>query len=189
MPIFFRGAGVGTYWHNNDARVLGFTPKSPGVSPGASRMMQHVARGSHTSPYLSFSRSFGIAWAYGVVGTSIATQQNPGYVYELDIPDPLPPGVTLLDPLQEVAKTLGNPPGGSYQHDGQQDFLLGVVDPLNHAARLTAAIRQPPGSSGTPRGATLTLELETLVRTLRDAEVLALGNIPAAWVVYRHDVW
>src|ERR1700730_13753386 len=35
-------------------------------------------------------------------------------------------------------------------------------------------VRFPPGMAGTPRYPNLTIELETMVRALRDAEVLAL---------------
>jgi hypothetical protein len=31
--------------------------------------------------------------------------------------------------------------------------------------------------------------METLVRVLRDAEILAVGNIPAAYIRRRIDVW
>jgi hypothetical protein len=49
---------------------------------------------------------------------------------------------------------------------------------------LIAPCRQPPPASGTSRPPILKpeLELETLVRSLRDAEILAVGNIPAACV-------
>ncbi len=51
MPIFYRGAGVGTYWHQHDARLTGFMPKSPTVVSSVDRIMQHVARGTISSPY------------------------------------------------------------------------------------------------------------------------------------------
>ena len=48
---------------------------------------------------------------------------------------------------------------------------------------------QPPVSEGTPRPPNLTIELETLVRALRDAEILAHGNIPATCVKNRLEVY
>ena len=48
---------------------------------------------------------------------------------------------------------------------------------------------QPPSSEGTPRTPNLTIELETLVRALRDAEILAHGNIPPAAVKSRFEVY
>lgn len=52
----------------------------------------------------------------------------PTYVYEIEIPDPLPGEVQILDPVKEVAKIL-LPPAmrPSYQHDGSQEFLIGVI--------------------------------------------------------------
>lgn len=41
----------------------------------------------------------------------------------------------------------------------------------------------------TPRSPNLSLELETFVRALRDAEILAYGTIPAACVVNCFDVY
>ena len=48
---------------------------------------------------------------------------------------------------------------------------------------------QPPASEGTPRSPNLTIELETLVRALRDAEILAHGNIPVTCVKNRFEVY
>jgi len=59
MPIFYRGAGVGTYWHQHDARLTGFMPKAPTIVSSVDRVMQHVARGSISSPYISLTRSYG----------------------------------------------------------------------------------------------------------------------------------
>lgn len=42
MPIFYRGAGISTYWHTNDARVSGSTPQSPGTLPSSNRLMYHL---------------------------------------------------------------------------------------------------------------------------------------------------
>ena len=42
---------------------------------------------------------------------------------------------------------------------------------------------------GTPRPPNLSLELETFVRSLRDAEILAYGTIPATCVVNCFDVF
>jgi len=56
MPIFYRGDGVGTYWHENDARLSGFTSQSPGIVPSIDRLMHHIARGMVNSPYISLTR-------------------------------------------------------------------------------------------------------------------------------------
>jgi hypothetical protein len=69
------------------------------------------------------------------------------------------------------------------------NFLLGVVNPTAMAVHLTAPIRQPPGSTGISRAANLSIELETFVRALRDADVLVVGTIPAACVINRDGVY
>jgi len=55
MPIFYRGAGVGTYWHSNNAQQTGFTPRSPGTSATINALMHYIARGTVTSPYISLT--------------------------------------------------------------------------------------------------------------------------------------
>ena len=79
--------------------------------------------------------------------------------------------------------------GPPYQHDGLPDFLLGIVDPGNMGHFLAQHAKQPPSSEGTPRSPNLTIELETLVRALRDAEILAHGIIPAICVKNNFDVY
>jgi hypothetical protein len=55
--------------------------------------------------------------------------------------------------------------------------------------RCSAAIRRYDGfvAKYTSRPANLTIQLETLVRALRDAEVLIMGAIPHTYVTGRHD--
>ena len=184
MPIFYRGAGPGSFWDLNDACVSGFRSQAPGIAPGPDRLILHIAKGTVSSPYISLTRSYGVARDYAIntgVAVSVATAQNPGYVYEIDLNDPLPLGLVLLDPVREVAKNAPGPLDPiSYQHDGPQSFLLGVIDPRTMKRHLSADYVQPPPSTGTRRPPTLTAVLECLVRALRDAEILAVGNIPRA---------
>jgi hypothetical protein len=193
MPIFYRGAGPGTYWDSHDARLTGFTSQSPGMSATLNRLMQHVARGTVNSPYVSLTRSFSIAHYYATnTGRTVrlATAVNPGFVYEIELNDPLPPGLHLLDPIREVANNSSGPLSAvSYHHDGPRGFLLGVIEPERMKRYLKTNALQPPPGGGTPRPPNLTLELETLVRTLRDAEILALGAIPAVAVVSRYPIY
>lgn len=67
--------------------------------------------------------------------------------------------------------------------------MLGVVDPINMRKFLTQHAPQPPASAGTPRTPNLTIALETLVRTLRDAEILAEGIIPESCVNHQFEVY
>jgi hypothetical protein len=151
--------------------------------------MSHIRVGTTTSPYISLSRSFGVARDYALVGAaSIADPSNPGFVYEIELAEPLPAGLEILDPVQEIARTL-NPPlaSPSYHHDGDRRFVLGVIDPGNNPGFLTATIHTALPSA-TPRPPNLSEQLETLLRALRDAELHAVGNIPATCVVDRFAV-
>jgi hypothetical protein len=190
MPIFYRGAGVGTYWHQHDARLTGFMPKTPMIVPSVDRVMQHVARGTISSPYISLTRSYGVAWSYAVgFGRAQLTPSRPAYVYEIELENPLPQGLQLIDPVKEIILAVASPLAAiTYQHDGLPNFLLGVIDPDNMRKFLDEQSPQPPPASGTPRRPNLTIELETIVRSLRDAEILAIGNIPAALIRQRIEV-
>jgi hypothetical protein len=153
--------------------------------------MAHIARATTTTPYVSLTRSYGVAETYArEAGGTFPTGAAPAYVYEIDIPDPVPDGITVIDPVKAVAATLPSPVASlSYFHDGDKDFILGVASPARMAAYLNAPIRQPPNSGGAFRSANLTIELETLVRALRDAEILVLGTVPASLVgSVRHDI-
>jgi len=190
MPIFYRGAGVGTYWHERDARLNGFTSKKPGAVHSIDRLMEHIARADVNSPYISLTRSYGVAYVYAVhFGRAQPTETNPGYIYEIELSGPLPPGLHLLDPVKEVAKAAPEPLDlMCYQHDGLPDFILGLVNPREMGQSLKPLRPQPPPGGGSPIPR-LTIQLETLVRTLRDAEILAVGNIPATYVRNRYEVW
>ncbi len=192
MAIFYRGAGIGTYWYDNEPVKQGFIARAPGMESTTNRLMFHIARSTINSPFISMTRSYGVAWRYAIVNSERApTPSDPAYVHEIEIQEPLPPGLHLLDPVKEVAGLLPSPasPGPPYQHDGLPDFLIGIVNPRNMGHFLRQASLQPPGSEGTPRTPNLTIELETLVRALRDAEILAQGAIPATCVRNRFDVY
>ena len=192
MAIFYRGAGINTYWYLNDPIEQGFVARTPGMTPTTTRQMLHIARSTVNSPFISLTRSYGVAWHYAMLSSErIPTLRDPAYVHEIEIQEPLPSGLHLLDPVKEVAQMLPSPIslGPPYQHDGLPDFLLGVVDPGRMENFLTQYAKQPPSSEGTPRPANLTIELETLVRALRDAEILAHGIIPATCVKNSFDVY
>ena len=184
MPIFYRGAGVGTYWHpsNNDARLLGFSPHFPGMPRTHSRLMQHIAVATTSSPHVSLTRSWGVALSYARNGRAQAVQADPAYIYEIELDEPLPLGLILLDPVREVANAVPPPTGMPYQHDGSPDFLLGVVDPTGQEQFLNQIRPHPAGAVARP--ANLSMELTTIVRALRDAEILAVGAIPSHCVTH-----
>jgi hypothetical protein len=110
MPIFYRGAAIGTYWHSHDARKVGFTPQSPGMQANTNRLANHIVRGTVASPFISLTRSYGVAWSYAVfLSRTQPRRSQPAYVYEIEIDDPPPLGLQLLDPIKEVANALPPP--------------------------------------------------------------------------------
>jgi hypothetical protein len=189
VAIFYRGAGVGTYWHMNDGRLSGLTPTSPGMMHSTDRVIQHVYNGLTQSPYVSLSCSYSVALNYAMeAGMMQPTALNPAYVYEVEINDTH--RVHLIDPVKEVAAGAPNPlDSHQYQHNGHPNVLLGVVWALL-APLLRVAVVLPPGAA---TSATHTVNigphLWAIVAALRDAEILAIGTIPAACIAKRHSVY
>jgi hypothetical protein len=146
MATFYRGAGVGTYWHANDARLSGFTAHLPGAARTTPSLINHIKNGTTTSPFVSMTRSYSVAWNYAVyAGRAVPTAAAPAFVYEIVINDPPPVGLAVLDPLLEIAGAVPPPLSPfSYQHDGLPSFLMGVLDPVTMGHHLTAPIQQPP---------------------------------------------
>jgi hypothetical protein len=188
MALFYRGAGPGSHWHVHDAREFGFVPHFPEQTASVSRLIHHITRATRMSPYISFSHSYGVALAYALVGSGgFATPENPGYVYEVEISDDKE--CEVLDPVQEIAKSLPHPwLDPNYRHDGEPTFLLGVVDLVNRRASLQAHCLFPPLSNGTSRTPHLSEQLEGMVRALRDAEILVKGIVPRTLVKCRYEV-
>lgn len=197
MATFYKGAGVGTHWHDNNSRQTGFTARAPQAIPTTDALIDHIATSTVNSPYISLTRSYAVAWHYamwgGTAGT-IPTRNNPGYVYEIEINNSLPTEIKLFDPIKQVALSLQDPADvdvetefSFYQHNGLPNFLLGVVDPQNMSGFQVGRQPQPPGP-GERCSPNLTPQLETLVNALRDAEILVHGHIPASCVKNRFDV-
>ena len=191
MAIFYRGAAIGTYWHANDARLSGFTPQQPSQQPSLDRLMNHIVYGTVTSPYVSLTRSYGIALNYAIeLSRTPPSATDPAFVYEIEIADPLPPGLSVLDPLREVVESFPQPESDyTYHHNGDNRYLLGVINPTSMRRYLRQMVKQPPPGGGTPSSPLLTLQLQTIVRALRDAEVLAFGTIPRSALRARYGVW
>jgi hypothetical protein len=183
----YKGVGVGTFNHKTDFRKVGIEPRSPSPRRASVHdVCQHVARGTTTSPFISFSRSYGVAYNYAlnysIMEPSIS---SPAFVYEIAIPDGA--RVEIIDPVLLVASQQNGPLGSpSYHHDGEQGFLKYVLDPTERLYGAPMALR-PPGM-GAPAAARLEIELETISFALRDAEILVEGNIEKDWVKFRYDV-
>lgn len=188
MPIFYRGAGVGTYWHINDPRISGFLPHSPGVTASADRVKEHIAHVNTTSPYISLTRSYGVARSYALgFGRSKPTASAPAFVWEIELNDPC--GVSLVDPVKIVAAQLPSPLDPlSYHHDGAPICLVGLID-VAQGHLLNTPCPVPPNSNPPAQSPNISLELKTMIFALRDAEVLAIGAIPAACVACRHEIY
>lgn len=162
-------------------------PGALSISKGA---VPDLARGQgHTAP--TYSVGFPGSISHGHRGpapceircSSRPSRQpgfHPAFVYEIELDDPPSMQIEVIDPVVELAKSSGSPLAhNTYHHDGDMDFLLGVVDPIRMKACLESEVRNPPGSGATPRPANLSITLETMVRALRDAEILVIGTIPS----------
>ncbi len=195
MATYYKGAGIGTHWHTNDPRKIGFTPRSPESSPDTETIIEHVSTSTLNSPFVSLSRSYAVAWHYAInSGADEPTHDNPGYVYVIEIMNPLHSNLKLIDPVREVGFSLHDPnyiisdeSHYAYQHNGLPNFPFSVVDPINQSEFQIGRQPQPPGP-GAPCPPNLTVQLEALVNALRDAEILVHGHIPSDFVKDRHNV-
>jgi len=184
MAIFYKGIPVGTFWHLHDPASVGFTPRSPMAAHHLDRIINHVGRAQTvSSPYVSLTLSFSVAWIYA----NTALSATPGFIYEIELNDPLPLGATLLDPVKELAAAVLSPlvlvGSNPYQHDGYPDLLVGLVG-TRRSRLIHRVIKQPPGNP--PRSAYISPALETFVRALRDAEMLVFGSIPASCIKQKY---
>lgn len=189
MPLFYRGAGVGTWWHTNDPRINGFAAHSPATLASPVRLMEHIQTGPHASPYISLTRSYGVALHYAMeFGRARPTDSTKAYVWEIELNDPLPPNLKLYDPLTVIAELIPSPLASiSYQHDGAPTCLVGLID-LAQAPRLAEPRPMPPNANPPHMAPNVSAELKALMFALRDAEILAIGTIPAACVRTRYEV-
>jgi hypothetical protein len=185
MPLLYRGVANGTHWHRNDARVSGFTAHSRGISHSVNIMMMHICQATVFTPYISLTSSLGVACSYaGVASSGMATAASPGYVYTIDIPNPLPPDIQLYDAVHEIATTIpSHLPQTLYQHEGRPEYLLGVAD-SSFSHHLLSYYFDPAGHLTSQNDAP-SQYLRTLVHALRDAELLAYDSIPAKYIKHR----
>lgn len=183
---YYRGAGIGTYWHTRDAEISGLIAASGGATSGPKEIFNHIVNQLvQTSPYISLTRSWEVAESYARYnGYALPSPSVPAYVYEIELDAHM---VTLIDPVKELALVLASPFDRLfYQHDGGQDVLLGLVDPLRFGHILSRPIRTP--GPATPRGPTISDDLHTVIRALRDSEVFALTFIPHSCITHKHSI-
>lgn len=195
MATYYKGAGVGSHWHIHDSRKIGFTARSSERNPTTDVLIEHIATSTLNSPYISLTRSYAVAWDYAMIGeTDRPTPDNPAYIYEIEINNSSPSDIKLIDPIKEVAQSFLEPlevntpeEYSYYQHNGLQSYLLGVVNPQEMDRYLFGRLPAPPGP-GTEYPLQPKTQLKTLINTLRDAEILILGDIPRSCVKNRFDV-
>jgi hypothetical protein len=187
MPVFlYKGVGVGTHHHPTDLRLSGIAPANPGGVHSPPNVEKHIAHGSKTTPYVSLTKSYGVARDYAMNGGFHApTLAVPAYVYEFLVPD----NVSTIDPVAYIASHYTNPlVSPSYHHDGDQQFLGFVAYPTSYPTSPGPAPR-PPGAAPATSTPMLHIQLEAIVFALRDAEVLVNGNIPTSWFNHRYDIY
>jgi hypothetical protein len=198
MPRFYKGMGVGTFHQTTDLRTIGINSWMPSSLYNVNTVMQHIARGTTTGPCVSLTRSYSVAEEYAIdASRAFPSSSTPVYVYEISIPAPPPTGVRVVDPVFMVASHHNNALASpSYHHDGDMNFFARSCRPHRNGyisfgmgTYLRSPIRAPKGSATTLRPANLSIELETFVRAMRDAEVLVLGAIPSMHVINRYDVF
>jgi hypothetical protein len=190
MPLFYKGVPASTYYSNVDLRVGGLVARSPTATRTVQDVVRHISDGTINSAYVSLTRSYTVAEEYAFSCRMPPTSTNPGYVWEVQIDDPPPAGVMILDPVHTISESKKDVlAAGSYHHDGGQNVLMGIVSPATMGHVLLSPVKDPPMSGRTPRAPHISRELEALVRALRDSEVLALGNLPRRCFVARHTVF
>ncbi len=175
MATFYKGAGIGTYWHTRDSRRVGFTARSPANHPETEVLIEHIATSTVNSPYISLTRSYAVAWHYAVFSSKREPGPGrPAYIYEIEIDDSLPHGLNVLDPAKEVIHILPQPLRGVVNLDYIEDLLGGQTS-------------QAPNVGG---GFSPSVELQLIALTFaqRDAEVLVYGYIPPFCVKHRFEV-
>ena len=132
---------------------------------------------------MSLALSYGVAFSYALLGKARPTKNVVAYVYEIEVGGRVSTRASLANPVKEVAEAAPAPTAAiNYQHGGDPYFILGVANPNTMWRGAQRPIKQPPGSAPTPKTPTLTIELETLTRALRDAEILAEGELPASGI-------
>jgi len=191
MPtLLYKGVGVNTYLYPTDLRKMGIAARNSGAAMNDIAVQQHIARGTTFSPCISLTKSFGVASDYARnYGMVAPTKAQPAYVYEVQVPDS--PATAVIDPIDFIASKHANPlVSPSYHHDGDQNFLGFVAYPKAHVGRVPHAPR-PPGMMGSGTYAVhKSIQLETLIFAIRDAEILVHANIQASWFTpVRHDIF
>lgn len=189
MTIYYKGAHIGSYWHAHDARISGFYPVEPGAPASTDRIINHISESNFTTPYVSLTASYSVAFAYALYGRNFPVSRSPAYIYEIEIESHDGSNIVVLDPIRELSNNFGPPPSVvPYHHEGDQEFLLGVVSPYKYKECRMRPKRLPPGSHDLSDPANVSKQLRAITFSLRDAEVLVFGAVPKSCVTGRYDI-
>ena len=89
----YKGVRIGTFLYQsaNDPMTKGISARNSLAAVSTGSIEMHIARGTTTSPFVSLSKSFGVARNYAIEGSlTRPSSSSPAYVYEIDVPDLLP---------------------------------------------------------------------------------------------------
>ena len=209
IPVLFKGAGPGTHWHANDARILGFASAAqrPHTKNAVIRIkgqnllrhrlsldltraykiawgfclivLSHITAYSFPSPYVSLTTSFAVARQYALSGPGGIASRK-NPGYVYEVDlSACIAAPTIFNPVTEVSKA-----NLAHAHDGSQSLILGVASPA-HSQILGVKVLHSGGLRTLPN---ISAEMRALVNALRDAEVL-VNTIPSTCVVMRHEVF
>ena len=189
MPLFFKGVPASSFNSTVNFQLSGLLPRDPGGGRNVHAITSHICDGTTMSAFISLTRSYAVAEEYAYSGRAAPTPSDPGFVYEVLIDNPPPAGVDVIDPVYFIAESHKDALSqASYHHDGGKNVLLGIASPNTMGHVLLMPVKDPPMSGRTPRGPYVSRELETLVRALRDSEVLVAGSLPRTCFVNRHTI-
>ena len=188
MPTLFKGVRFDSHWYKNNAKSSGgFTAQKRGDPHTINGMMRHIMGATHISPYISLTVSYAVAYGYaagvtaGTGTTHLATPTNPGYIYMIDLPDPLPPTLQVFDPIREIGAMTPPPLAHTpYQHEGKAEYLFGIINA--HYRPLLLSYRLAYGGTVDIQPHAPSQHLLTLVNALRDAELLVYDWIPSMYI-------
>lgn len=155
--------------------------------------MEHIGLTPNYSPFVSLSKSMLVAEDYARGSISGVTPSvTPGYVYVIEIPDPVPDSVRLWDPIKilmgrEFAREADDIL--RYHHNGAQGLLEAIAGGLKPASRRQISSwsdRYP--EDYVAQTITISEELKTILWAIRDAEILASGKLDPSLITERYVV-
>lgn len=192
MPLFYRGDPEPSRYFNTNAKTSGgFAAHLTGGKHSPLQLVEHILGKTPTSPYISLSLSYSVAYHYAVSFSPIKPKRGYVYTVEIDLSTLKGARVRLYDPVIEIAKHVAGEPAlkgyRPYQHDGAQNVLLGLADSATYGHYLLT-FNLEPRSAAPYRLPQYSKCFQAFVHAMRDAEILALDLIPEEFIVGRELV-